>query len=116
MMPMNSRSVDPVRVLAAPISTWRAYGFHANPRAAVLPGRGPRLAQEEPPAGLGRAAAGRLGRTPSRGLRVPQGLAAEDVRRRLRGPHLAQGVRRPRAHLHGGADPRRGDGAAEGPA
>src|SRR3989442_15704394 len=92
-MALNCRSVAP-RLRRKARAPGRVYGFQADPRTDVLPGRGPLLAQEEPARGLERSDAHRLRRAPARGLRLPAEVAAPDVRGRLRRRHLAQGVRR----------------------
>ena len=113
-----SFSQFPRRSLASSSSrSRRAYGLHADPRAAVFRDKVRTWLKANLPQGLGGSACpGDSGHPPARGLRVHAGLAAPDVRGRLRRPHVAQGGRRPRPHVHGGDDPPRGDGAREGAA
>ena len=89
-------------------------GSLTDARSGNFPGDRPRVAHAEHPA---RVETDRQLRDSAQGaVRTPPGLAALAVRRRLHRAHVAQGVRRPRPHLHGGADPPARDGAGEGPA
>src|SRR3970040_1528701 len=101
-MEMNCRSVT--QPCLEVLTRGRVYGSCADPRTDILPGRGPVLAREEPAQGLERPDAGGVRRAPAGGLRFPAQVAAQDVRSGLHGPDLAQGLRWPRAHLHGGCD------------
>src|SRR4030095_10528449 len=86
-------------------------GSLTDARSGDFPGDPPRVATREKPGG--REAEGPVRDSAQGAVRAPPWLAALAVRGRLHRAHVAQGIRRRRAQLHGGTLPPARHGAPE---